>query len=479
MAEVNTFNDFSIAANETHPLISNMSFILKPQVGADLFNVNPLETDLGDFYKMGLMKEVKGEEIIHHEKNQRIDAPFTNTSTTVGDVYGTAGGGDPAAYAGLDYIQLAAASHSPSTGANAGTKSFPRVGQFVEFSNGAVWRIAGKRETVANEHRLYITKVKASYPALSATITNNGGTYGGDQFSCYGYGFEEATYGMQKGLVPTSKTYTNYLQTFFELYSITDFQERNETYPLVYNGKEIKFWYVHGLDDTEVTFTFNEQFGLFLTPKDDGSLVAYDETGAQFPMTTTQGFIPNLQLNAQKLYYDNTPTLALFEQIIRLRRRQHLGRSCLIHMGYEFELLAKDIISQFGINGGMVYNRKAVDLNISQIQLGNFIMNLRELQILNHPKVTALEGWPYPFYFIVQPMDKMKDAKNPGKMLDPFSILYKRMVGKGARGHYKIWETGGNSETGTSGQLIRNIHIASRKGMQVVGATKYILGRKS
>lgn len=478
MAEVNTFNDFSIASREENPLISNMSFLLKPQVGADLFDVNPLESDLGDFMKMGLMKEVKGEDIIHHESNKRYTKVSANSSTTVGDVYGVAAGSDPAAYVGLDYIQLSAASHSPTSGANANKYSYPRVGQFVEFKNGAVWRIAGKRETTVAEHRIYITKVQAGYPALSATITLSGSTYGGDFFAVYGYGFEEATSGMLKGLVPTSTTYTSTLQSFYDFYQITDFSERNETYPLSFRGKNIPFWYVKGLDDTEQRFLFNETYGCFLTPKDDGALEAYDADGNTLPVGTTQGYIPNLKLNAAKLYYDNNPTIAMFEQLIRLRRKLHQGRNCLMHMGFEFELRAKDIITEFGINGGMVYNRKAVDLNISQVKIGNFVFNMREMQILNHPDVTAIDGFPYPWYFIVAPMDKTKDPKT-NIMKDAFQIIYKKMVGRGARGHYKIWETGGNSSAGTDGQLIRNIHIASRKGTQTVGAGKHILGRRT
>lgn len=475
MAEVNTFNDFSIASREENPLISNMSFLLKPQVGANLFDVNPMESDLGDFMKMGLMREVKGEEIIHHETNKRYTSVSLNSDTTVGNVYGVQSGG---IFDGLDYIQLSAASHSPSTGTNAGKYSYPRTGQLVEFKNGAVWRIAGKLETTANQHRLYITKVQATYPALSATITLVGSTHGGDVFAVYGYAFEEATYGMLKGLVPTTKTYTNTLQTFYDFYNITDFQERNQTYPLKIGNKVVEFWYVKGLDDTEQRFLFNECYGLFLTPKDDGNLEAYDGDGNTYPVGTTQGYIPNLKLNAAKLYYDNTPTIALFEQIIRLRRKLHQGRKALMHVGYEFELLAKDVISEFGKQGGLVYNRKAVDLNINQVLIGNFEFNIRELQTLNHPEVTAIEGFPYPYYFIVAPMDKTKDPKT-NIMKDAFSIIYKKQIGKGARGHYKIWETGGNSMAGTDAQLARNIHISSRKGTQVVGGSRHILGRRT
>jgi hypothetical protein len=74
-------------------------------------------------------------------------------------------------------------------------------------------------------------------------------------------------------------------------------------------------------------------------------------------------------------------------------------------------------------------------------------------------------------------MDKMKDPKT-NIMRDAFYIMYKKQVGRGARGHYKIWETGGNSEAGTDGQLIRRVHMATRKGMQVVAASKFILGKR-
>ena len=479
MAEVNTFNDYSAASREEHPLISNMSFLLKPQVGAKLFDVNPMECDIGNFMNMGLMKEVKGEEIIHHEANKRFSAPFINTSTTLASVYGTAsvGNGDPSAFTGLDYIQLATESHTPSTGDNAGKFSYPRAGQLIQFKNKGVWRITGKREDTANAHRLYIVKVQQSMPALSATITNNGGTYGGDQFAVLTTAFEEATRGMQVGLVPTHKTFTNYLQSFGDRYDVTDFAERDQTYPLKWRGKTINFQYVKGLDDTEKRFIVQEAFGLFLTPKDDGILTGQDTEGNTVNITTTQGYIPNLELNAQKLYYDNIPTVGLFEQIIRLRRKLHQGRHCLLQSGFEFELKAKDLVTQYGVNGAMVYNRKALDLNINQVEVGGFKFNIQEFQILNHPDVTAIDGFPYPWYFIVAPMDKTKDPKTH-IMMNAFDIIYKRMVGAGARGHYKIWETGANSRKGTDSQLIRRVHLASRKGMRVVGASKFILGKK-
>jgi hypothetical protein len=478
MAEVNTFNDFSAAARESHPLISNMSFLLKPQIGANMFDVNPLETDLGEMMKMGLVEEVKGEEIIHHEASKKLDAPYVNSSATQASVYGTAstGNGDPALYDGLDYIQLATASHTPTTGANALKYSYPRTGQIIHFKNKGTWRIAGKRETTAGEHRLYLSKVSTSSPALSATITSAGGVYGGDQFSVIGSAFEEATYGMQQGLVPTHKTYTNYLQTFSDYYDITDWEAANETYPFIIDGKTVNMIYPRGISDTEERFALLEASGLFLTPRGE-DIVGFDKNGTQVAVATTMGYMPNLELNAPKLYYDNNPTVALFEQIIRLRRKLHQGKECLMQAGYEFLLKAKDIVTQFGANGGMVYNRQAVDLNINQIEIGGFKFNLKELSILNHPTITALPGFNYPWYFIIAPMDRTKDSKT-GIMKNAFSVMWKKQQGGGVRGHYKMWTTGADADVPTDDQAVRRVHLRTRKGTRVVAASKFILGQR-
>src|SRR5678816_1042019 len=161
MATVNTYRDFSFASQESYPVISNIEFLLEPQIVKELFNVNPLITDIGDFMKMGLMEKVEGEEIIHREERRIIDAPFINTDTTQANVFGVAsvGNGDPAAFAGLQYIQLAASAHTPTTGSIANTMSYPRTGDVVEFKGQYFWRVQGKRESVANAHRLYMTKL--------------------------------------------------------------------------------------------------------------------------------------------------------------------------------------------------------------------------------------------------------------------------------------------------------------------------------
>src|SRR5687768_11232570 len=169
MATVNTYQNFSIAAGETYPLISNFSFMLKPDVNGTLFDINPMETDTGDMMKMGKMTEVFGEDepgIVHHEDNEIFDTPYVNSSTTQASVYGTAseGNGDPVLYDGKAYIQLAATSHSPTSGDNQGKYSYPRVGQTVQFKNGGHWRITGKRTSVDSAHRLYLDKINSNTP---------------------------------------------------------------------------------------------------------------------------------------------------------------------------------------------------------------------------------------------------------------------------------------------------------------------------
>lgn len=473
--ESNTYNDYSVAADERYPLISNFSFWLKPQVGTELYDINPIESDWGDMMKMGLMKEIKGQEFIHHEANSIFAVPAVNTSTTLADVYGTISGGTWDGYA---YIQLAAESHSPTTGPNALKFSYPRQGQHVLFKNNSEWRIAYKDTTTPGAHRLYLQKVQASMASLAATITQVGSTYGGDRFILPSNSWEEGTWGQQQGLVPTSKAYTSYLQTFTDKYITSDWQENDETYPFNWHGQTFNLTYVKGINDTEKRMAAAIDNGLFLQNKDDGTLTNQDpETGEFMSVYTTQGYIQNLEINAPKLYYDTSPTVNLFRQIARIRRSQKQGNRVLMHVGSEFLYRAEDIISALGVNGSLVYDRKAVDLNINQVKSGNLEYNIKSLRTLDHPDFAGAPGFPYPNYFIIAPMDKIADAKT-NIPRDAFTILYQKTVGEGARGHYKIFETGANARSGAKdGQMVRRIHMYVHMGMQVVGASKFILGK--
>lgn len=485
MAAVNTYRDFSVAATEDYPLLSNIEFVLEPQVGKDLFNVNPLENDIGDMMKMNLMKECFGEEIIHHEERKTYQAPFVNSSTTVGDVYGVAsvGNGDPAAFTGLDYIQLATTSHTPSSGDLSGTKSYPRPGQIICFKNQAFWRIEGKRDVgFANAHRLYIKKRKATYPALSATITLSGSTYGGDQFTVPSNAFEEATWGMQQGLVPATKTYKSYFTEFGEIYQTTNKQEMNKTYPLFdhQSGKWINFWHEKGAYKTEQSFMMQEAMGLFVIPKGDDGITAYDAiSGTSKAFNTTDAYIPILEANAPRVAYDDSPTLAMFKQVNRKRNVLHQSKRADVWYGMEFGQKAVDLIASLRANrvipDGVAGDRNKVELGITTVEIGGFFYDMKSLRILDHPDFTNINGLPYAHYFIVKPTDQTQDPKT-GIMMDAFTILYKRQVGGGARGHYKVWQTGGNAPVPTNEQRIRKISYGSSKGIQVVGADHTILG---
>lgn len=472
------FNNFSFAETESSPIISQYSFINKPQIHEKLFDTRPMEGDLGDFMKAGLMKKYNGEEIIHHEQNKLLYAPFVNTSATVAQVYGTATfKGVP----NVDYIQLAPASHTPVNGPLAGTKSYPRVGQLIQFENLSTWRIQGKDTSTANAHRLYIQRVSsatAPYNAtLATTIPNNAGTHGGNQFSVFASAFEEATYGQQVGLLPSFTQYKNYFQTFSERYDVTDIQRQQEIYELDMGGKKVRFLYIKGMDDTEKRFMIQETAGLFLTPKDSDNLVSYNPDGTVSAVTTTQAFMPQLQLQAQKINHGNAITIDLFRTIARLKKKLYQQRKSIFYYGNEFGYQIQNMIVDFGKQGSIVYNQKALDLGFNEADIAGNVYFFKELDILSHPDLTAVGAMPYPYYFIIAPVDKQADAKNPSVMHDAMTIMYKQQVGRGARGHYKIWDTGANTEAGTDSQLITRIHMASRKGFQLFGASRFILGR--
>jgi len=483
MATVNTYRDFSFASQENYPVISNIEFLLEPQIVKELFNVNPLITDIGDFMKMGLMEKVEGEEIIHREERRIIDAPFINSDTTQANVFGVAsvGNGDPAAFAGLQYVQLAASAHTPTSGSLSNTFSYPRTGDVVEFKGQYFWRIQGKRETVANAHRLYITKLNATYPDLSSTITLSGSTYGGDQITIPGPAYEEATWGRQEGIIPVFTNIRSYLTEFGDVYQTTNKQLTNRTYPIIdpETGQTINFWYVIGSRQTEERFMLGIAMGLFVIPSADANAVAYDPvSGTNKLLSTSNGYIPVLVANAAGKQYDDTITLSLFKDLYRMRNRLNQAGDSMVWHGPEVAFRVSDLITQIGQNGSIVYEHKAVDLEISQIKIPGAAFNLKSLRILDNPQLTNIPGRPYPWYFIVKPMDKKEDAKT-GIPMDCFTIIYKLQSGGGARGFYKIWHTGAYAPVPTSEQRVLNTNYHSEQGIRVVAASKHILGISS
>lgn len=475
--EVNTYNDYSIAATEAVPLISNFNFWMKPELGSQIFDINPLESDWGDFMKMGLMVEVNSEEVIHQEAASLFDVPIVKSSTTQSDVFGTQATGD---FAGYEYLVLAPESHSPSTGTHAGKFSYPRQGQHIMFSNNSEWRIAGVDKNTAFAHKLFLQKVQTSMATLAQTITQTGSTWGGNRFIIPHNSWEEATRGQQEGLVPAPKSYTSWLQTFTEKYKVTDLAQGNKTYPIKWHNEIINFTYPLGIENTEIRMAAAMDNGLFLANKDDGNLSNIDpETGEAKSVYTTNGYVQNLESNAQKLYYDTTPGVTLFRQIARFRRAQMQGGKVMIFAGAEAMFTMEDLFSALGVNGAMLYNRKAVDLGVETIKTGGVTYFIKPLTVLDHPKFAGAPGFPYPHYFIVAPMDKIADPKT-NIPRNAFQIIYKKAYGVGARGWYKMWETGANSQSGSGvdGQAIRRIHIWAHLGMQVAGASKHILGKR-
>lgn len=482
MAAVNTYRDFSFAAQESNPVITNIDFLLEPQIVQDMFDGNPLITDIGDFMKMNLMQKVEGEEIVHREKRKIIDAPFLNSSTTIGNVYGIAseGNGDPAAFTGLDYIQLATTAHTPTTGDFEDKYSYIRPGDVIEFKNLNFWRVQGKRTSVADAHRLYITKLDASSPSLLATITVVGSTIGGDQISVPTGLFEEASWGQSIGLIPTFKTFKSYLSIVADMYETTDRQIGNKTWPIKdpATGNMIKFWHEVGTRDTEERFMLKQAMAVFNVPKADASAIAYDPiSGTNKTLVSTDGYIPVLRASggAVKKEYDDNITLALFNDLARLRNRLNQEKTSMLLYGQEFGSRASDAVTSLGVGGSIKYEHDNVDLEIDTVKIPNAVFKMKELRVLNHPELTALPGRVYPWYFIIKPTSKYQDAKT-NKSMDALNIMYKEQVGKGARGHFKVWMTGALAPDGNSRQRVRTIDYNAEVGARVVGADKHILG---
>jgi hypothetical protein len=98
---------------------------------------------------------------------------------------------------------------------------------------------------------------------------------------------------------------------------------------------------------------------------------------------------------------------------------------------------------------------------------------LTKTESLSFADSTGLAGFQYSGMAILCPTGKKKDAVT-GKMESPLSIRYKKPVGGGSKGWYKLWETGANASNPTDDQLVRKMHIQSEEGIQTFGAARFI-----
>jgi hypothetical protein len=442
------------------PIVSSMELMHMPEVYNQLVGRYPHQRDLDFLKDLGRMEKVAQTEYSIHEENKLMDSiVIASKSNPSGSVV---------------RIVLDSSSHT-----NSGARSYPRVYDRVEFLNGAQGLIINKNTDTPNAHYIDIQPINSTHNVVAAAVV-------ADTVGIFSDAHEEGGEGPTEILVPTTTVLQNKVQIFRDKMSVTSSEQGNQTYvnfefpeghPRA--GERGRFLYIKGESDMIDRFMLKRELGLLTNDINDANLIINSKV-----VRTTRGFIPHVKRYGELSDYVNTPSMATADGWVRLINKNYGEFDNMVLMGLNFSLGFKNFGVDLLKNGAVLYNSStgkpmdSVSLGFKTLEFSTgHRFHFKQLRALSHADTTGLAGMSYSDLAIVCPTGKIKDAST-GKMMDAFAVKYKKAEGKGARDWYKIWETGGNSESGNDASLKRELHIASEEGAQVYGSKRFIYTSK-
>lgn len=419
-----------------------------------------MQTDIDWIRDMGKLMKVEQTTFYHHEEGKIIQAPVIAAKTNSGsaDVI----------------ITLASDSHYLS-----GKKSYPRIGNLVQFTGGATGLIIAKSTSVDSAHTVTIRPVNSSQNVRTGAVV-------GATFIVHSYAFTEGSSGPNESVIPDVTQFSNQLMIFKDKFKVTSSEETNKAWFDVPtpDGGSRPYYYLKGELDTVERFRLSEQFGLFIGPMSDANLVDADgET-----VRTSRSLIDTMENYGNVQEYSLDITLDTYTTLIKTINKVYGDKEYVLGMGLDFSRANTAFAISLGQKGSIVYNsfggaengaKKAFDLGFNSIEMQGYTFHCKNLNVFSHADTTGAPGFPYPGYCLAIPMGKGKDPKT-AEMIDYFGIRYKEWTnGPAGKGPYRMWETGGNANVPTDDSLTRTLNYASEKGLQVFGAKRYVLLKKA
>lgn len=449
---MSTRNPSFAAPQMNDEIISSLDLMHEPEVFRSLVGRYPKQRELGWLKEMGWTKKVNQTTFKHHEENTLFQAPIIAAKANSGSNI---------------VLTLASDNHYQS-----GKYSFPRVGNLVEFVNGSTGLIIAKDTTTDSAHTVTVAPVNAATDVQAAAVV-------GDNFMCYSNADVEGGVGLTETLIPTTETFDHQLQIFRDKHEVTSSEQSNQTYIEFTNpstGQKEKRLYIKGEADTADRFNLQREFGLFLSNKSDANLVNADSKLVR----TTEGLIPQLKNRANLMDYSAQPTKETYDRLCKIINKNYGGSEYQLWHGLDYAIANTSFSNDFGQAGGIVYSsfgsegkERAIKMGFNSIMINGYTFHLKPLNILSYSDTTGAAGFGYSQNAIAMPTEKMMDAKTH-EMMDPVCVRYKEMSGKGSRGQYKVWETGGNSDAGTDESLVRKVNYAAEEGLQLFGAKRAV-----
>lgn len=447
------------AANENYVLISSYD-IYDRDYHQELFNRVPRASALSWMRSIkGYMskRQVNRHEYYFYEEGQYMAAAAEIAVAVDNTTYVT--------------VTISAADHD-----NAGTESFPVVGQTVVFSDESIGYVQALSRSSANAHTFDI------YPANSGVDLVAAAQLG---TICVFYSNAQIEKSAAtEGRIPKVDKVTNFIQTFREKYEVTDHAEQNQT---EFSWKGQKFLHVKGIDETTQRFALQEEMGLLINDSSENL-----NDAALIKVQLAKGLIPQITDNGNTLEYFGKPDMTTFDDAILLLNKNYGDHEYVVGMGLNASLGMKNWLIDFAAGGdnniSFASEKQQLNFNFKRIFIEPYMFNCQTWDIFSHADTLGAGTLPYKDMMVFIPTGKTKNPNyygtgGTGNDYEPYcQIAYARIPGAPHenKGDHKMWETGANARTGATDDILtRAIHMASWKSLELRCRNKFLVTRKA
>jgi hypothetical protein len=504
----------TVQGGQTQVITSAFDFLNFPAVDPSFTNVTRGEADdIFNFERMGVMKKLNAQSKNHSELSRAVQSFLVASSTTQASVFGQASGGATVGYVeenrqivvpdNTPYIILDSSYCTPSVDVGnikANSCSYPRVRNVLNFPGGNVFYIVAVDKTTPGVHKFYLQSSavagpSGSYTQLLAYMTSTkvGSTWGGQNAACQGIVSTESPNAAIGSIIPGVKNINSKLFT-----PVGNFKNSNqEQFQFIYQGEffnttknameKINFFYDVALQQEEMRFrkAVSQQISF-------GATNVSGVTDAEGkPLVSSEGWITTVENAGTFLQRSDTPSMALFQQFNNYKKKLQQLPDSAIYCGYKAIQEINLAMSAFLVNGGTIYDREDLNVNVRTVDFANNKYQIVELAVLGDPYGMGLPGFAYPEYMIVAPIDKQQ-AYISGEEVLPLEIMYAPQMqplqqfrsdvntkfGYVNQDWIKTWTTGGNADVPNTNVLERNYNFAAQVGAKLYGASRFIWSTK-
>jgi hypothetical protein len=442
----------------TSDIVNLSDYIHKKQVWNKFIKTFNDQYDLAAFMRLGnfgpFKRPVEGDSYYWQENDIFQNAPIIGTV--------------------VDNTGFITVTYGVGSYTDAGSKSFGKTGQIVQFANYLFGRIQAKSTTTPNAHTITVTPLGTTAAGVAITSAQLiVGLAAGQPLTIFSSAFANGSFGQTESSISTISEFGNQLQTASEDFKV-DFNEmHNMTWvPFEFAspdaGGESRYrYYLKQTFETEIAIMRQIMLGAIAGP--GGSTV--DAAGATVPATL--GLYPAMEKYSTYLPWSGSALgLDYFNTVENFANKNYVTDGFRVYNGMIATQAQQGL--QIAYKAGRPDGSTTeIDPSLTRLKLGSLTYDFMDLKVLSDPLTLGKIGNKYKSSMMFVPNGKTMLSN--GEEEDFFGIRYKPRMRSTRESFLGFSTLGFNGAVATSTEDIKQFHYKATFGAEWHGLRQMIL----